>query len=326
MGCSKAVSVPQTSYGLTVDGGTGEVDYTAYYKNQNMTVSSMCMYQCDKAYQYELPLASIESRDNYSMPKSNKLELTLGVKLIIQFNRDGNREQIGQRLKYITDNYRPKIYGDPTDNQVFLWDIDDILTVVLPSSKYKSIIRENINDMTITEAFDAIGSFGPVTKDIEDDIRQHLKNEGDLFRLVRIEYPVFDLPKEVKDKNSQEYNLDAQARIQTRQLAMTRARVTERHLLNMQELTNEIEMLNYVKPMLTKEVLVYKWQQWANNAVENGIPVAIDPAMLNPAVSEIAGEAFDYDALKETLERRKKEISREVERQQRCAENTDGCK
>lgn len=325
-GCSKAVSVPQTSYSVEVDGETGTVDYSKIYQNQNMTLhSTFCMYHCDKGYVWNMPVHKATFNGDYAMPKSNKLDLTVGSTLIIEFNRDGGKEQIAKRLQNIAENYRPVIQGGPKENQVFSWEIAPVFDYVLPISKYKSIVRQNLADKTITDAYDDLSSIGPVAEAIEKSVRKHLKDSGDNFKLVRLEFHKLSLPKEVNVKNKQEYNLDAQERIQKRQLAMQRARVKERHLLNLEELGNDVELMEMVKPTLSKAVLVYKWQQWANNSVENGVPVAIDPSMLNPAVSEMAGKAFDYDKFEETLNRRKSEVSNAIKKEQACAENADGC-
>lgn len=324
-GCSKPVSVSQTSYGAISDPGSGEVDWERIYRNQNMLLSKWCLKECDKGYVYQLPITKVDYDGDYAIPLSNKLDLTIGSTLTFSFNREGGKETIVKRLQTISNKYQPKVHGSPTDNQIFVWDIDQIVSFDLPDSKYKSIVRSILSPKEITEAYDELAAQGQLAVDIEDAVRQHLEDNDSVLKLVRLEFHTIDLPDEVKQKNTQEYNLDAQERIQKRQLAMKRARVKERHLLNLEELQNDVELVELMRPVLDKNVLAYKWIQTANTFAESGIPMAITPEMLNPAVEQVVGESFDMTRFMQKLEARKAEVENQVKVEQACAESIDGC-
>lgn len=312
VGCSKPVNVEQTSYGFQVNGSTGEVNWSELHQNKNMKLSTRCYNSCDKGYIFKMPVAKVTYDDGYTIPKSNKLELTLGSTLILEFNREGGESLVIQRLKRISENYQPIVDGDAGDNQTFYWMLPKVAEYDIPESKFKSIVRTILSDYEIIEAHDNIAAMGSIAQDIEDAVRQHLLDIGSSLKLKRVEFHQVSLPDDVKEKYEEEYNLDAKERIQQRQLSMTRKRVKERHLLNLEELENDIELLSYMQPLLSSNVLAYKWIQTANAFAEAGIPFAVEPEMITPAVGEIADKSFDLTRFKKTLEQKKADLQDQI--------------
>lgn len=323
--CSKPVSVQQTSYAVVSSADTGQIKWDNIYTNQNMLLSTFCTKSCDKGYIFNLPIYSTNYDGEYTMPKSNKMDLILGARLTFVFDRDGGEAAIRERLKLITQKYQAEVSGSPTDNQTFTWTIQQIAQFDIPLSKYKSIVRPILAPHEIMDAHADIASMGQIAVDIESAVRKHLKDNKSVLKLARIEFHRIELPSDVKEKNMQEFNLAAQERIQDQQLKMKRKRVKETHLLNLEELQNDAELIILLKPLLTDEVLAYKWIQAFNNAVEQGIPVAVTPEMLAPAVGKVVDKSFDSTKFIETIKNRKSQIENQIKAEQECAETTDGC-
>jgi uncharacterized protein YceK len=324
-GCSDPVSIQQTSYGVKSDASTGQAAWDKIYTNQNLKVSTFCTNACEKAYIFELPIYSTKYDGEYTMPVSNKMDLILGAQVTFVFNRDGGESAIKERLKFIANKYQARVSGSASDNQKLTWTIGEIAAFDMPLSKFKSIVRPILSTYDIMEAHANIASMGSIAVDIEAAIRKHLKDNNSVLKLFRLEFHQVELPPAVKIKNTQEFNLIAQERIQERQLTMKRNRVKTTHLLNLEELQNDAELIMLIKPLLSNEVLAYKWIQAFNNSVENGIPVAITPEMLAPAVGKVIDKSFNMDKFMETVKKRKSQVEKEISSEQDCAETTDGC-
>lgn len=324
-GCTDPVAVQQTSYGVKSNASTGQAEWDTIYTNQNIKLSTFCTNACEKAYLFKMPIYSTAYNGEYTMPKSNKMDLILGAQVTFIFNRDGGEAAIRERLKLIASKYQATVEGSASTNQKLTWTINQIAAFDIPLSKFKSIVRPILSPHKIMDAHANIASMGSIAIDIEKAIRKHLKDNKSVLKLSRLEFHRVELPSDVKEKNTQEFNLTAQARIQDQQLKMKRKRVKATHLLNLEELQNDAELIVLMKPLLTSEVLAYKWIQAFNNSVEQGVPVAITPEMLAPVVGKTMEKTFNMNKLMETLNKRKSEIESQIKDEQDCAETTDGC-
>lgn len=323
-GCSKPVAIDQTSYAVMAYGDSPGADWSNIYNGQNMKLSTICNNYCNKAYLFSMPMISLDYKGSYAITQSSNQELTADFKATFNFNKAGG-PAIQERLKYISNNYPSNIIRSGDKNQIIKWNIKDVAELDIPLSKFKSISRQIMNKYEIVSAHAIIASNGSIVEEITEAVTKHLVDINSVLLLTRLEVSNLDLPTEIKEKNANEYNLDANERILDRQLAMKRKRLTEQHLLELSQLANDIELAALVQPTLSSEILQYKWIQTFNHGIDMGIPMALTPEMLNPSISKVLDKTFNMDKVLENIKQRKTQIENDLQKSEGCAETDKGC-
>lgn len=323
-GCSNPYSVEQTSYGVPVD--SGKAKFNEMVVGQNLKLSSACMNNCEKGWIFQLPIHKATYNGNYTLPLSEKLELTVGMTVIFEFDRSGGRDTIVNRLKQISERYSPTSQsGSAGSNMALYWNIASIANYDLPIGRVKSIVRPILATKTLDDAADELAALGPIVDQIEDELREYLVSINSTLKVREIQFHQIDLPDSVKLKNEQNYNLKAQEDIQGKQLVMREKRILTTHKLNLTELKNELELDALLEPTLTDSKLAYKWIQTANLFAENGIPFATTAEMLAPATGKVYDASYDTTRLMDTINRKLNEVEQQIKKEQACAETEGGC-
>lgn len=323
-GCSKPVSIEQTSYGVAVRNGVP--DFEDIVSGQNLLLDSYCRKNCEKAWVFRMPLYTNAYKGQYTLPLSEKLELGVTMTAIMEFDRSGGQTEINKRLQRIAEQYAPtEQYGSADNNMILTWDISTIAGFDLPLGKVKDIVRPLLSTKTLDSAADELAAGGQIAADITQGLRAHLKAINSPLILREVQFLSIDLPPSVTDKNTQNYNLKSQEEIQKKQLSMRERRIMTTHKLNLLELQNEMELDALLQPTLTPAKIAYKWVQTANLFGENGIPFAVTPEMLAPAAGKAYEMSYDMTQIRETIKNRLNQIDTQIKNEQSCAETEAGC-
>lgn len=315
-GCERVVPVKNTDVGVYINGVSNEWD-NQIYSGQTIKLGTLCKWNCSDAHIFEghHTIATIVS--DYAMPKSNDMDLTLGLSIKVTLNRTGD---VLERLKKSSTKYRYTVEGSATDNQIFRTDIGTIVKIDLSEAQVKGLVRPILEQYELSQAYYNISKNGSILTDLRQSVTDHLVAIDSPLTLLSVEVSKIAQPESILKKKREVENLDSQEKLHKRQLDMRESRMVREQLIRLREAKNELELLEINSQFMTPRVLAYKWIQVANSFSENGIPMAVTPEMLLPALNKLSDETFDVSIAKKKLEARIKSVEGELKKQQADSE------
>lgn len=316
--CTDMVPVKSTEIAFELN-STGEWK-DRMYSGENIFLGSMCKKECDDAHVWESHhfVNTIES--DYAMPKSNDMDLTLGLNLKVTLDKSGGKEAIKVRLMSAAKKYQYSVSGDPSDPQTFRTSLATIVSVDLNKAQVKSKVRPILEPFKLSEAYYNISKSGTIVEDIKKALEEHLKAIDSPLKLLSVQVERVAQPKELLDKKKEEEGLESRENIQIRELQMQERRMTQEQLIALKEAANELELLEINSQFMTPEVLAYKWIQTANKFAEKGLPFATTPEMLLPAISKLTDMSIDTSKAKQRMQKRIKALENEISEASKCTE------
>ena len=173
---SDMVPVKQTEVAFEIDSGGEWKDKV--YSGENIFLGNFCRKECDDAHVWESHhyVKNIES--DYAMPKSNDMDLTLGLTLKVTLDKSGTAEDIKKRLMASAKRYQYSVSGAVDDPQTFRTTLATIFSVDLNKAQVKSKVRPILEPFELGTAYYNISKGGSITQDIFTALEQHLKDIG----------------------------------------------------------------------------------------------------------------------------------------------------
>jgi hypothetical protein len=319
-GCTEMVPVKQTEIAFELDDDGQWLD--RMYSGEVIYLASNCKKHCNDAHLWESHQMIVPIASNYAMPQSNDMDLGLGVLIKVTLNKKGGSAAIKERLMAAAKRYPYHTTGEAYgDNQIFRTSLASIVAVDLNKALVKSKLRPVLKDFELSEAFLNISQGGSIMIDGLSELRGHLVAINSPLEILEMQVETVTQPKEIMDKKKAEEALTSSENMQKRQLAMKSARMASVQLIRLKEAANELELLDINAEFMTDRVLAYKWIQVAAMFAENGLPFAVDPSMLTPALSKLGDMSIDTSRAKAKLAERIAEVETEVENAAECAEN-----
>ena len=318
-GCTDMVPVQQTEVAFEVnnDGTWGN----RMYSGENIYIDSWCRKKCDDAHVWESHHMVVPVESEYAMPKSNDMDLTLGLNIKVTLDKSGTKEEFRQRLMNSAKKYKYSVYGNISDPQTFKTSLIDIINVDLNKAQVKGKVRPILEPYTLSDAYYNIAKGGSIVDDVMIAIKQHLEEIGSPLMVLGVEVEKVSQPQELLDKKKLEESLDSSEKIQLRQLAMTERRMAREQLIALKAANNEIELLEINAPFMTPEVLAYKWIMVAEKFADRGLPFATTPEMLLPSIEKLTDMSIDSSKAKARLQERIEAVENEIKKEVDCTEN-----
>lgn len=322
-GCSQVVPVKQTEMAVEINGSSGEWN-TSLVSGGTIKVGSFCRLNCDDVHIFESH-QEIQSVDSlYAMPKSNDLDLGLGLSLKLTLNRSGTKDELRERLQSVANRYQYSVQGSSTDNQIFRTKLSTIISIDLSEAQVKSKVRPILEKFDLSSAYYNIAKNGSIIRDIEAAIKQHLIDIKSPLILLSIEVNNISQPPQILSKKQEEESMISQESIHAKQLDLKEKRLMRMQLIRLKEAQFELEMFELNRPYMTPEAIAYKWTQVAETYAEAGLPFAVTPEMLLPAIQQLTSISVDTSKAISKAKSRINEIENQLEHQADCAEG-EGC-
>lgn len=292
-GCNKMIPVSQQQIGTKVSGSNGKF-YDGLYRAKTMKISDWCgtTTRCDKALVMNVPAHNHAVPGEYAMPLSNDQDLTLDLEFRLRFDMTGGEAEILKRMQKAALRYKMQVEGSSSTVQVQRIDIAVMAALDLSPAIVKTKIRPEIANYTLETAFRNVGQGGSILyggKDPEGKtidgilavIKQHLKDIDSDLIIETVAVKRIAMPESIT-RSKKEIEEEAQKEDKQR-LALQREerQRVQRHLLNMRQAADELEVLAVQAPVLNNpNIIAYKWTQVAAEFAMAGLPFAITPEML----------------------------------------------
>lgn len=292
-GCNKMIPVSQQQIGVKVSGSNGDF-YDGLYRAKTMKISDWCgtTTRCDKALVMNIPAYNHSVPGEYAMPLSNDQDLTLDLEFRVRFDMSGSEEQILERMRKAALRYKMQVTGSSSGVQLQSIDIATMAALDLSPAIVKTKIRPILANYTLETAFRNIGQGGsilyggvdPTGKEIAGILAVIKKHLSDIDSSLIIETAAVlrtAMPSSITDsKKAIEEEAQKEEKQRLALVRQERQRV-QRHLLNMRQAADELEVLAIQAPILSNpNIIAYKWTQVAPEFAEAGIPFAVSPEML----------------------------------------------
>ena len=323
--CTKVVPVQQNEVAFEIDSdGTWQ---NKLIRGENAMINDMCNRHCDDIHIFEAHNAIIPIVGEYAMPKSNDTDLTLELDVKVTLDLSGGTAAIRKRLMEAASTHKYLVEGSLTNPQVFRTPISFISSVDLNPAAVKSRIRTILEPYEISEAYYNISKNGKIFDDMRNAIADHLVSIGSPLKVLEVQVKRIAQPIELIEKKKREEGLISDDRIQRQELDMKERRMARMQAIRLKETLNDLEIIALQEKFLTPRVQVYLWQQTANRFAAAGIPFAVDPAMLQPALEKTTNPSVDASVALEELRKRVSEIDNQIRADSACdaKPKTDPC-
>ncbi len=317
--CTDMVAVKQTEVAFELDDDGTWKD--RMYSGENIFISSTCFKHCNDAHVWESQHVTTTIESEYAMPKSNDMDLTLGLNLKVTLNKTGGAQAIRERLMAAAKRYPYSVQGDAYgDNQVFRTQLQTIINIDLNKAQVKSKLRPILEPFELGTAYYNISKGGSIVQDAQKALEKHLADIDSPLQLLSVQVERVSQPQELLDKKKKEEGLTSQEKIHLRELDMMERRMAREQLIALKAASNELELLDINSQFMTPEILAYKWIQTAQMFAEKGLPFATTPEMLLPSISKLTDMSIDTSKAKARLKERIESVESELKQEADCAE------
>ena len=319
--CTKVVPVKQNEIAFELL-SSGEWD-TRMYSGENIMLNDFCEKHCDDAHIFPAHQEIVNIKGEYAMPMSNDMDLTLELDIKVAFSKLGGSAKIRERAMLTAKQYKYSVTGNTRDNQIFRTNMYDITSVDLNPAAIKSKIRPILEPLTLSVAYYNIAKNGNIFDKMRKAVEDHLEEINSPLIVLEVQVRRIAQPSELIDKKKRKEGLISDDLIQKQELDMKERRMARMQLIRMKETLNELELLGVQRDFMSPRTLAYGWQQTANRFADAGIPFAVDPSMLLPALEKTTNVSVNNASALKAFKERIASVEAQVSAASECDANSE---